>query len=153
VERPVLWVPSLVALVPEVVTLALLGLRPPDRRSLAWFAAWTTTVAVAYPLGGAAALGTVIGFGVLMGVVPHVVVALTHEHPDGVAARTWQIALLDAALWGTYGFATAEPLTAFYGVVLTTGSVVILWRLRRTGAGVGSQVPAVRAVGAHAHDV
>jgi hypothetical protein len=156
VDRPVLWVPSLVALVPEVVTLALLGLRPPDRRSALLLAVWTLAVGLAYPLGGSTLLATVIGFGVVMGVAPHVAAALTHERLDGVAARTWQIALLDAALWGTYGFATGEPLTAFYGVVLGVGAATILWRLhttRRAAALEVSELEAVGPIGPHVHDV
>lgn len=155
VGRPILWVPSLVALVPEVVTLALLGLRPPDRRSALAWSAWALAVGLAYPLGGTTLLATVIGFGVVMGVWPHVFAALTHDRLDGVAARTWQIALLDAALWGTYGFASGEPLTAFYGVVLGSGAAVILWRLRVTRARrrAVSELEPVGPVGAHVHDV
>jgi hypothetical protein len=155
VDRPVLWVPCLGALVPEVITLALLGVRPPDRRSAVLVATWTAAVALAHPVGGTTLLAAVLGVGVVMGTAPHVVAALTHDRLDGVAARTWQIALLDAALWGTYGFASGEPLTAFYGVVLGSGAAVILWRLRVTRARrrAVSELEPVGPVGAHVHDV
>ncbi len=131
VDRPVLWVPSLVALVPEVVVLLLLGIRPPDRRSfLAWLA-WASAVGIAWPIAGEVGLGTVIAFGVVVGVVPAVVAALRTDRPTGIAVRTWQIALLDAVLWGTYGIATNEPLTTFYGIVLTAGATIILVRVSR----------------------
>lgn len=152
VDNPILWVPSLVALFPEVATLALVGLRPPDRRQTVLFALWAGVVAVAYPLGGVAVLGSVIGIGVLMGVLPHVVVALRSDRLTGVAPRTWQVALLDGAIWGAYSLWSREPLTAFYGVVLVTGSIVVLWRLHVIGGGrPPSEIPAVRSVGAHAH--
>jgi uncharacterized protein with PQ loop repeat len=151
VGRPILWVPSLVALVPELVTLVLLGLRPPDRRSAVLFGLWATAVGVAFPLGGTTLLATVVAFGVVMGVGPHVFAALTHDRLDGVAARTWQIALLDAVLWGTYGFASEEPLTAFYGVVLGSGAGVILWRLRVTSR--NSELVPVGPVGSNVHDL
>jgi uncharacterized protein with PQ loop repeat len=156
VGRPVLWVPSLVALVPEVVTLVLLGARPPDARRALLFGGWLATVALAWPIGGDALLGAVIGLGVLMGVMPAVVAAVTGDRLDGIARRTWQIALLDAALWGAYGLGTSEPLTTFYGIVLGAGSLVILWRLRVTrlaAARRASEVPTVGAVGTDPHDV
>jgi uncharacterized protein with PQ loop repeat len=131
IDRPVLWVPSLVALVPEVVVLVLLGLRPPDRRALLAWLAWAGAVLVSWPIAGEAGLGTVIAFGVVVGVVPAVIAALRTDRPTGIAVRTWQIALLDAVLWGTYGIATSEPLTTFYGIVLTTGATIILVRVAR----------------------
>jgi uncharacterized protein with PQ loop repeat len=154
VSNPILWVPSLVALVPEVITLALVGLRPPDARQALLFAGWAGAVALAYPLGGAALLGGVIGIGVLMGVLPHVVVALRSDRLAGVARRTWQIALVDGAVWGAYSIWSKEPLTAFYGLVLVSGSLVVLWRLHVTGGrDVASGLPAGVAVGSHTNDV
>jgi len=156
VERAVLWVPSVVALVPEVVTLVLLGVRPPDRRQLALFLGWFGLVALAYPVGGVAALGGMIGLGVVVGVTPAVVTALRNDNLEGIARRTWQIALLDAALWGAYGFGTAEPLTAFYGIVLGTGASIILYRVavtRRRSAAGGSEAPAMGQVGTHTDGV
>lgn len=134
VGNPVLWVPSLVALVPEIVTLALLGFRPPDARQAAMALGWASAIALAFPLGGAPLLGAVIGVGVLTGVLPHVIVAVRSDRLTGVARRTWQIALVDGAVWGTYSLWSREPLTAFYGVVLVSGSIVVLWRLRVTEA-------------------
>ena len=151
VERPVLWVPSIVALVPELCTLLLLGVRPPDRRQFAMFAGWLALVALSYPIGGVAALGGMIGLGVVVGVTPAVITALRSDRLEGIARRTWQIALLDAALWGAYGFGTAEPLTAFYGIVLGSGAAIILWRVAVTSrrAVAASEAPAVGDVGAH----
>ena len=156
VERPVLWVPSIVALVPEVVTLVLLGVRPPDRRQFVMFLGWFILVALAYPVGGVAALGGMIGLGVVVGVTPAVVTALRNDNLEGIARRTWQIALLDAALWGAYGFGTAEPLTAFYGIVLGTGASIILYRVAvtsRRSAAVASEAPAMGQVGTHTDGV
>jgi uncharacterized protein with PQ loop repeat len=154
VDNPILWVPSLVALAPELITLALVGMRPPDARQALLFACWAGAVGLAYPLGGAALLGGVIGVGVLMGVLPHVVVALRSSWLAGVARRTWQIALVDGALWGAYSISSREPLTAFYGAVLVSGSVVVLWRLHVTGGRDGSSgVPATVVVGTNSNDV
>jgi uncharacterized protein with PQ loop repeat len=154
VGNPILWVPSLVALVPELITLALVGVRPPDARQALLFTCWAAAVGLAYPLGGATLLGGVIGVGVLMGVLPHVVVALRSSWLAGVARRTWQIALVDGALWGAYSIWSKEPLTAFYGAVMVSGSAVVLWRLHVTGGrGARSGVPAAVVVGTHTNDV
>jgi hypothetical protein len=150
VGAPVLWVPSLVALVPEAVTVALLGWRPPSRRDALLFAAWAVVVLAAWPLGGRIALGTVIGIGIVAGVTPHVATVLRSDDLDGVARRTWQIALLDAALWGVYSVGAREPMTGLYSIVLGLGATVILWRLHASGR---SEVPAVRPVGANSYDV
>jgi hypothetical protein len=150
VGQPVLWVPSLVALVPEAATVTLLGWRPPSRRDGMLFAGWAVLVLGAWPLGGRVALGTVIGIGIVAGVTPHVLTVLRSDRLDGVARRTWQIALVDAALWGAYSVSAREPMTGFYAIVLGLGAAVILWRLRVGGR---SGVPAVRAVGAHSYDV
>jgi hypothetical protein len=150
VREPVLWVPSLLALVPEAATVALLGWRPPSRRDGLLFAAWAVVVLAAWPLGGQIALGTVIGIGIVAGVTPHVATALRSDDLAGVARRTWQIALLDAALWGAYSIGAREPMTAFYSIVLGLGATVILGRLHAAGR---SEVPPIRAVGANAYDV
>jgi uncharacterized protein with PQ loop repeat len=160
VGEPVLWVPSLVALVPEVAAVTLLGWRPPSRRDAAIWTGWMLLVVLAWPLGGRLALGAVIGIGIVAGVVPHVVTVLRSPNVDGVAKRTWQIALLDAALWGAYSIGAREPMTGFYAIVLGGGAAVILWRLStvdRVGHAVvatsASDVPAVGPIGAHANDV
>jgi hypothetical protein len=151
VDEPVLWVPSLVALVPEAAAIALLGWRPPSRRDALIWLGWMATVIVAWPAGGRLALGTVIGVGIVAGVAPHVVTALRSDRLDGIAKRTWQIALLDAALWGLYSIGAREPMTGFYAIVLGGGALIILSRLATVRR--GSEVPAVGPVGAHAYDV
>jgi hypothetical protein len=150
VGEPVLWVPSLVALVPEAATVALLGWRPPSRRDALVCAGWAVLVLSAWPSGGRFALGVVIGVGIVAGVVPHVVTVLRSADVHGVARRTWQIALVDAALWGAYSIPAREPMTGFYAIVLGTGATVILWRLHRADA---SDAPPLGPVGVHSYDV
>jgi hypothetical protein len=150
VGEPVLWVPSLAALVPEAAAVALLGWRPPSRRDALVCAGWAVLVLAAWPVGGRIALGSVIGVGIVAGVAPHVVTALRSTDLHGVARRTWQIALLDAALWGAYSVPARELMTGFYAVVLGAGATVILWRLHEAQC---SHVPPLGPVGAHAYDV
>ena len=151
VDEPVLWVPSLVALVPEAVAIGLLGWRPPSRRDALVWVGWMVLVVGAWPLGGRVALGSVIGVGIVAGVAPHVLTVLRSDRLDGVATRTWQIALLDAALWGGYSIGAREPMTGFYAIVLGGGAIVILSRLAAVRR--RSEVPAVGPVGAHAYEV
>jgi uncharacterized protein with PQ loop repeat len=130
VDEFVIWFPTLFAFVPEVATIALLGVRPSSRRDARLAALWLTAVLVAWPLGGRAGLGAVMAVGVLAGVVPQVLTALTSNDLSGLAKRTWHFALVDAALWGTYAASVADLAIGFYAIVLLTGAVVILVRLR-----------------------
>lgn len=129
----VLWLPALIALVPSTATVLLVG-RPPNRKTLLGALAWFVAVVCAWPLGGRAALATVIGVGIVLVVAPQVLLAARSDRLAGISAPTWRVALADAVLWGTYGLGTGEPMTAVYGIVLGASAIFILARLRITRA-------------------
>ena len=54
---------------------------------------------------------------------------LRSDDVSGVAAATWWIAIVDAALWGLYGVALGDGPLIGYGVILLVSSVVVLTRL------------------------
>ena len=84
-------------------------------------------------------LGAVLGASVLLTTGPQVVEALRTDDLSGIAPATWWISILDAALWGAYGWVIGDLALVGYWAVLTACAVTVLARLawtatrRRTG--------------------
>jgi hypothetical protein len=55
--------------------------------------------------------------------------ALSSTDLSGIAPQTWRVALLDAATWGAYGWAVADPALIGYFAVLTASAATILVRI------------------------
>lgn len=132
---PVVWVVSLVALVPQLWTAVLLR-HATTRRDVAWAALWGAIVATS-AFGGLLALTLALGVVVTQG--PHVWRACIEPDLGGVAPTTWWLALLDAATWGTYGAVVGDPALLGYAAVLSASAVVVLARISWTRR----RVPAV----------
>jgi uncharacterized protein with PQ loop repeat len=127
-DLPIVWIVSVVALVPSMWTVALLVPRT-TRRDVATASLWAATLVAAALVGvGAAAMS----LGVLVSQGPQVVRAVRESDLSGVAPATWWLSLLDAATWGAYGVAVADGALMGYGVVLATASLVVLGRIAWT---------------------
>jgi hypothetical protein len=54
---------------------------------------------------------------------------LRRDDLTGIAAATWWIAIVDAALWGALGWVTDDAALVGYWAVLTVCAVTVLGRL------------------------
>lgn len=125
---PIIWIVSLVALVPGFWTNALLVPRT-TRRDLGWWSLWVLALVGAWLLGefdGALAMGVVVTQG------PQVVRAVRETDLSGLTPSTWWVSLLDAASWGAYGWLLGDQALIGYFVTLTVCSLIVLLRLRAT---------------------
>ncbi|MGZ4710274.1 MAG: hypothetical protein ACXWBN_16185 [Acidimicrobiales bacterium] len=125
---PLVWVVSVVALVPGVWTVVLLR-RDVTRRDLTWAGAWLAVQVLAASVG---LLVAVLAAGVLVTQGPQVVRALRERDLTGLAAATWWLSLLDASTWGAYGLAVGDAALVAYGVVLASSAGIVLSRIRIT---------------------
>lgn len=135
------WVCTALA-IPLDLWTALLLRDKVTARHLVTAAAWGLVMLTAWIVGGAVALGTVLGSSVLINHAPQVWTALRGDRLGGIAPATWCIALADAGLWGGYGLVVRDPALIAYGVILLTASLVVLFRLWQVG-GVGGLRPAI----------
>jgi hypothetical protein len=122
---PVIWLVSMVAFFPGLWQAALLR-RSIQARDVAVAGAVAALIAGAAAAGG---LGTVLAGSVVLTAGPQLRMALTADDLSGIAPATWRVALVDAATWGTYGWAVGDAALIGYAVVLTSASTVILGRL------------------------
>ena len=122
---PAVWLVSVLALGPGVWQAALL-VRRTRTVDLVGAGLWAAALVVAFGVGH---FGAVLGLGVVVTTGPQVVEVLRSDDVSGVAAATWWISILDAALWGLYGVAISDGPLIGYGVVLLVAAVVVLVRL------------------------
>jgi len=127
-DDPVVWVVSLVAVVPGLWAVVLLT-PSTTRRDVLLAGSWAAVVVVA---GVAGALAAALAMGVVVSQGPQVWQALRDDDLDGLAPATWWLSLLDAATWGAYGLAVGDAALRGYAVVLSTSAVIVLLRIRWT---------------------
>lgn len=125
---PVVWVVSLLAMIPCTWQVVLLWHRT-TRADLAWGGAFAATVVGAGLVGH---LGFVLGGTVLVTTGPQVRAALVSSDLSGVAPATWRIALVDAVSWGLYGLVIRDGALIGYFVTLLVASLVVLARISWT---------------------
>lgn len=125
VHDPIIWIVSLVAVVPGTWVVLLLR-RSTTFRDLAMAGVWATVVVVA---GAAGWLAAVLALGVVVGQGPQVWRAVRERDLRGISPATWWLAILDASTWGTYGIAVADPALMGYAVVLSSSAVIVLSRI------------------------
>ena len=129
--NPSIWVVSAASLVPGLLT-CYLARSLTKRTDVAFAAAWLGVLGSALCSEvGAPILSTTV----LVSSWPQVRTALSASELSGVSVRTWQIAVLDAGLWGAYGVALGSVPLVGYAVCLTGCAWIILWQLRRNSAG------------------
>ena len=125
---PLVWVVSLIALVPGIWTVVLLR-REVSRRDLAWAGAWLALQVTAALLG---LLVAVLAVGVLVTQGPQVLRAAREQDLTGLAATTWWLSIVDAVTWGAYGVAVGDAALVAYGVVLSSSAMIVLSRIHLT---------------------
>ena len=128
VADPVVWIVSLVAIVPGVWAVVLLR-RHTVVADLLAAGAWAGVVVAA---GAAGWLAAALSLGVIVGQGPQVWRALREHDLRGLSPATWWLSILDAATWGAYGVAVGDPALQGYAVVLSTSAVIVLGRIAWT---------------------
>src|SRR5438132_9685022 len=142
----VVWVVSIVALVPGVWTVTLL------RREFGRIEVLAAGAVVgAFALSaGFGVFGAALALGVLATAGPQVWRAMRHSNLQGIAPATWFVAVADASLWGGYGLVISDRALEGYGVVLLTSAAIVLgpvaWPRARHGDA-ALVVPAYRVAG------
>lgn len=136
---PAVVAPALAA-VTYGITLAVLA--PLDRRrDWTWIAGlYATALATVGPVGGMGALGLALSVTPVVQLMPQIIAMYREVQPTGVSPTTWSLAIAEAVLWGLYGMLVSDAALVGYGLVTTTGSMLILGRWLAT-----------RPIGAHAH--
>lgn len=129
---PPVWACTVLA-IPLDLWSAWLLRKKASPRSFVSASMWGLVMVGAWIVGREVALGTVLGFSVLINHAPQVWTALTAKELGGIAPATWYFALADAALWGGYGVVVRASGLIMYGAVLLTSSIIVLYRLWRVG--------------------
>lgn len=127
-SRVSIWLVSAAALLPSGWQALLLSRRS-RRTDLLGAAVFGVAIAAAWGVG---ALGAVLGASVLVTTGPQVVEAIRSDDLRGIAAATWWLAIVDAALWGAYGWVIDDAALIGYWAVLSTCATVVLVRIRWT---------------------
>jgi uncharacterized protein with PQ loop repeat len=127
---PAVWGVSIPAVALSVVTAALLR-RSITRSTLVVAGSWAAAVAGAAIAGGEA-LDLVLAATVVVCCGPAVWSAFRSDHPEGLTAWTWWLAVADALSWGGYGLAIGDPALELYGAVMLATAMALLLRLRTT---------------------
>lgn len=136
---PVIWVVSVIALVPGVWQVALLRSRV-SRRDLALGSLFVVALVAAAAAG---VFGLALAGSVLVTAGPQVRQALVEDDLSGIAPGTWWVALADAATWGAYGLAVGDWALVGYFGVLTASSATILARIAWTSRAAEPAEPAI----------
>ena len=102
------------------------------RVSVVAAAGWLVLLVAARWLGGPSAIAVLLGFAYLVQLTPAVVKAWRTWKPSGIATETWMLHLIEAVLWGTYGFASGDPPLIFLGIFGVAESTAILVRMAVT---------------------
>lgn len=136
-QRVSIWLVSALAVFPSAWQAALL--LPRSRRSdVLGATTFAAAIAVAW---GTGVLGAALGASVLVTTGPQVVRALRSDDVSGIAAATWWLSLLDAGLWGAYGWVIGDMALVGYWCVLTACALTVLGRLARARKTTSSQSP------------
>ena len=133
---PVVWIVSVIAVVPGAWTVVLLRSRT-RWTDVAWAAAWVATLVVA---GAGGLFAAALGVGVVVTQGPQVVRALRSTELGGLAPATWWVSLLDASTWGAYGIALGDAALMGYAVVLGSAALIVLGRIQFVRARVDPDV-------------
>ena len=114
-------------------TLVLLHrLRAGTRTSIPLGVGWALTLTTIGAIGGWTVLGTVLGFSYGVQVSPGIWTAYRTYRPDGISPATWWILLIEALLWGYYGWWHADTPLMIFAVVAALASVAMLARYGAT---------------------
>lgn len=115
------------ALVCYAATLTLVSRRAGFRSWLAAGVVYGTSILTSGLLLGDDGLGIVLAVTPAIQLTPGVVAAY-RVTPTGVSSATWAIAVVEAIVWGGYGWIVGDPPLVGYGIITALGSALILGR-------------------------
>ena len=115
-----------------LLVVALTRCGASGRLSVVAAVSWLAVLLGASLVGGPQALAALLGFAYLIQLAPAVVEAWRTWKPSGIAAETWALRLIEAALWGAYGYASGDPPLIFLGILGMAESTAILVRVAVT---------------------
>ena len=79
-------------------------------------------------LGGPEAIATLLGLAYVVQLTPAVATAWRTWNPSGIATGTWTLRLIEAVLWGAYGYVRGDPPLVVFGILGVAESAAILAR-------------------------
>ena len=79
-------------------------------------------------LGGPEAIAALLGLAYVVQLTPAVATAWRTWSPSGIATSTWTLRLVEAALWGAYGYVRGDPPLVVFGILGVVESTAILAR-------------------------
>lgn len=84
-------------------------------------------------LGGWDALGVALGLSHAVTITPSIWSAYRTRVPSGVSAGTWGLGLIEALLWGVYGWYHADAGIVTFAIVALLGAALMLarWNVTR----------------------
>ena len=78
-------------------------------------------------------MGVVLAFSSAVQAAPLLWTAFRSPSPTAIAPQVWMIGLMQAILWGHYGWAQTDIPLMVYSVVTSVASVAMLARYAHTG--------------------
>lgn len=91
---------------------------------------WTITLVVAGLAAGWSGVGTTLAWSYLIQLAPAVTAAYTTRRPSGISPVTWVSIVIEAALWGGYGYLNGDGPVVTYSVIGVAAGSAILFRYR-----------------------
>ncbi|MEE8375005.1 MAG: hypothetical protein V3S26_01620 [Acidimicrobiia bacterium] len=108
------------------------------RQSYLLGAVWGVLLTATALVAGWTALGVVLGLSYGVMLTPSVWTAFRTADPSGISPGTWRIGIVEALLWGYYGWFHGDIGILTFSVVGLVGSVLMLTRYHSTRGQVDS---------------
>jgi uncharacterized protein with PQ loop repeat len=108
------------------------------RQSYLLGAVWGVLLTATALVAGWTALGVVLGLSYGVMLTPSVWTAFRTANPSGISPGTWRIGIVEALLWGYYGWFHADIGILTFSVVGLVGSMLMLTRYHSTRGRVDS---------------
>ncbi len=111
-----------------IILWALRRAGRPLTASLARGALFAVILVATTMIGGWTALGVALGLSFAVSLSPSLWTAYRTPRPTGISPGTWALGIVEAALWGFYGWHHADAGIITFSVVATAGAVAMLAR-------------------------
>ena len=129
-----LWaaVPSVVVMTVaySLVLWALFATGARPWRGILAGATWAVTLVVVAALGGWPGVGNTLAWSYVIQLAPAVTAAYSTDRPSGISPVTWVSIMIEAALWGGYGYLNGDRPVVTYSVIGVAAGTAILLRYR-----------------------
>lgn len=89
---------------------------------------WGSALGAAGMIGGWLLYGTFLGASVGIQITPSLIAVYRTRSPNGVAPAVWMLGIAQAFIWGHYGWWHHDSALVLYGIVGSTGSLLVLLR-------------------------